>query len=194
MANEASTDVLMCLQHSKTGFVPAESASRLDPADTMTSTDFTAGKFFEVQSFTLGMRLADNDKAGASTRTYERWRSAGTAAPADGKQLFYAEPNELTVTRIIDTASPLLVQYCLNLERLTKAVLVKRGRNSTGSLVGFLKLEFTELAIRAVDWDDGEVVKEVCKFRYEKLSVAYNRRKPDGSKLSTWNCTWEPPA
>ena len=195
MAGAASNDVLMCIQHSKDGFLSAESASELDGADTMTSKDFKPGKFFEVETFSLGLKLADDDKSDGSTRSYETWRStekAAAAAASGQKQLFYAEPDELTVTRSIDTASPLLVRYCLNLDRLTKAVLVKRGRNSAGKLVGFLEMEFTELSIQSVDWTNGDVVQEVCRLKYEKLTVDYNRRKPDGTKLSAWNCTWAP--
>lgn len=195
MVDAASNDVVMYLEHSS-GKLDAESSTELNALDTMTNGTFVAGKFFEVESFTVGLKLADDDKAGNSARTYETWRStqkAAAATAASGKQLFFAKPDELSITRVIDKASPTLLQHCLKLEKLTSGVLVKRGRNSAGALVGFFKLTFSGLTVRSMDWSDDEIVREVCRFRFEKLVVDYNRRKADGSKLTPWNCVWAPP-
>ncbi len=189
---EARNDVLMCL-FGDGGALDAESTSALVAADTLTQADFKAGKFFELESFNFGLRLKDDDKigAGAATgRSYEAWRAAKTEAAKSAKQLFFALPDELTVVRDMDKASPMLLKTCLDGKVLKRAVLVKRGRNAAGDLTGFLKMEFSDVRVRSVDWSDGDTVRETCKFKFGKLSVVYVTRKPDGSTQAKAEGTW----
>ena len=189
---EARNDVIMCLFKDSSA-LDAESTSQIVATDKMTQGIFQAGKFFEIESFSLALKLRDDDKAGmgaVSGRTYEAWRAAKTDTQTKGKQLFYVLPEELTVVRDLDKASPALLQCCLTGDLLKRAVLVKRGRNSVGDLTGFMKMEFNDLRVRSVDWSDGDTVRETCKFKFAKFTVTYVVRKADGSTLSSVNATW----
>ena len=106
---------------------------------------------------------------------------------------FKAEPEDFSLTRMIDASSPILLQQCLSVQRFQKAVVVKRSRvASTGALAGFLRMEFFQVYLKSIDWTDGDAVRETCKFKYAGLNVTYVKRKPDGSTLSSWPCDWEP--
>ncbi len=189
---DARNDVIMCL-FDASGALPAESTSVLNPDDTLTKSVFQTGKFFEVESFTVPLKLRDDDKAGGGAggggRDYEAWRAAKVNT-VGGKQLFFVLPDELTVVRDMDIASPSLLKNCLTGVVLTKGVLVKRGRNAAGDLLGFMKMEFENLRIRAVDWSEDEPIRETCKFKYNKLTITYIKRKADGSTLASVNATW----
>ncbi len=196
---EARNDLLMCLFAGHTA-LPAESTSVITTGDTLLS-DFAQGSFFEVESFTIGFKLDDKDKTGAASptgRSYEAWRavtSAGSGAGAIvGGQLFYAKPEELQIVRDLDTASPTLMQYCLSGDTLTKAVMVKRGRDAAGNLTGFAKWEFGALRVRSVDWSDGDTVRETCKFKFGSLAYTYNIRAQDGTFVSSVDASWSPPS
>ena len=189
---EARNDVIMCLFKDTTA-LDAESTSEIVATDKMTQGIFQPGKFFEVDSFSLALKLKDDDKAGlgaGSGRSYEAWRAAKTDTPAKGEQLFYVLPEELTVVRDMDKASPALLRCCLTGDLLKRAVLVKRGRNSVGALTGFMKMEFNDLRVRSVDWNDGDTIRETCKFKFARIVVTYVVRKADGSTMSSVNATW----
>ena len=83
-----------------------------------------------------------------------------------------------------------LLKCCLDGTVLKRAVLVKRGRNAAGDLVGFLRMEFSDLLVRSVDWSDGDTIRETCKFKFGKLTVIYVTRKPDGSTQAKVEGTW----
>ena len=219
MADTANTDVLVYVVSEKAGTVPAESMSALVDGDKLTS-DFLAGKFFEAENFTFGIKLEDNegkdekkkpkkktkldargrpvdepddDEDDAKSRPYERWRSItdDVAQPDAG---FRAEPEDFSLLRSIDASSPILLQHCLDVQKFSKVVVVKRSRAAySGALAGFLRFEFEKVYIKSIDWTDGDAVKENCKFKFASVKVTYVKRKPDGSAASSWPCKWEQP-
>ena len=214
MADAANTDMLVYLVSEKAGVIPAESASTLGAGDKLTA-DFQAAKFFEAENFSFGIKLDDGEskdkkKGGKkkvqafdakgkpiededkdSSRSFERWRSIidDQAQPDAG---FRAEPDDFSLTRSIDASSPILLQHCLDVQRLSKAVVVKRFRASrSGLLTGFLRFEFEKVYVKSIEWTDGDAVKESCKFKFASVKVTYIKRKPDGTTASSWPCSWD---
>ena len=83
------------------------------------------------------------------------------------------------------------MQHCLDVQKFSKAVVVKRTRSSrSGALTGFLRFEFEKVYVKSIEWADGDAVKESCKFKFASVKVTYIKRKPDGTVASSWPCEW----
>ncbi len=198
---ESSSDLLMKLVGPK-GDLPAGGQAFIDPKDTM-SNDFKTGKYFELESFDLGFEVNDfetDDKAPASPRNawvvggkFANWRT-----PRDDNKppqiSFPVEADEFSFSRLIDQASPQIFQSCANSESFIQAVIVKRRPAFAGALPvgigkteavsdlrGFLRIEFNEVLITGLSWDDGEMVKEKCKFICRSVLVRYRPQASSGS-------------
>ena len=221
MADGSDSDVLMYLISTGSDPIAAESQSTVVKGDKLTA-DFQQGKCFEAEGFTFGIKLKDDEGAkrrqkeakkgiqfddkrdprkrgdldeesADDTRSFARWRSLSDDAVKPTPP-FSAEPEDFSVTRMIDSSSPILLQHCLSVQRFQKAVVVKRSRlASSGALAGFLRMEFFQVYLKSIDWTDGDAVRETCKFKYAAVNVTYIKRKADGTTLSSWPCDWEPP-
>jgi hypothetical protein len=200
MANE-STDVLMTFLQGSAG-VPAECRARWDDSDSMHK-DFTDGCYFEIEDFNLGVGLESEDSA--SGKTAGGSATGGNQLTARGPQKggnqdkgkmsargnkfskyilegslnYPIDVQEVSVSRQMDKASPVLLDSCLRLSPFTKAVIVKRkvvgGASGDANMhhMGFLRLEFDKPLITAVEWEDGEVAKEKLKFICRGLTITY---------------------
>lgn len=108
------------------------------------------------------------------------------------------ELQEISVTRQLDSASPIFLEACLTQQAFKKAVIVKRKvvggvtETSTVHHLGFLRMEFTEPLITSVDWEDGDVIKEKLKFVCRGLSVSYRPQKNDGTLGDPVPMVWDP--
>jgi len=66
-------------------------------------------------------------------------------------------------TRMIDRASPLLFENCANSISFASATLVKRKvTGQTLALQAFLRMDFKDVLIVGISWDDGDILKEKC--------------------------------
>ena len=115
----------------------------------------------------------------------------------EGSLQYPIDLEEISISRQLDKASPIFLQSCLKLQPFTKAVIVKRkvvgGVMAKSSVrhLGFLRLEFTKPLITAVDWEDGEIVREKLKFICRGVTVAYRPQKPDGSLGDPVSMSWD---
>lgn len=196
MSDAADNDVLMYfIQSPNTDPIKAESISELEGADQALMQGFVAGRYFEAEEFSFSIKLGD-DEGGVGTalndtRSFARWRGL-TDASLKPNPPFRAEPNEVSIKRMIDTSSPILLQYCLETKPFDSAVLVKRARRGAqGKLAVVLRMEFKRVWIRSIEWDDGDTVTESCKFKFLSVDVTYAKYKPNGDPDSTLNCSWK---
>lgn len=117
-----------------------------------------------------------------SSDAFHRWRSA-TEEEAK-KMNFQLHFESFTFTRIVDGASPSFFQNCANQVSFESAALVKRV--SRGTLGGqrlplaFMRFDFTNVMLKKVSWEDGELVTENCEFVCEKMTFKYRQQKSDG--------------
>ena len=96
---------------------------------------------------------------------------------------FRAEPDEVSITRMIDASSPILLQYCLETKPFETVVMVKRARRGTqGKLSVVLRMEFKKVWIRAIDWDDGNTVTEELQVQ---VHVGRCDRMPSSSRTAS---------
>ena len=174
--------------------------------------------FFEVKTFNFKLSVKPDDqevgalagrggaadakhvsypgRAPAAGDQFSRWRSA-----KDNEYKDISFPilfDEFTFTRIIDGASPIFFSSCLNQKDFKKAILVRRvatglrgGAERMGA--GFLRLEFEDIRLISIDWDDGELVEETVTFICKDFRVKYRQQQADSKLLkaseSHWNQT-----
>ena len=68
---------------------------------------------------------------------------------------------------------------------------MKRTRiGRTGMLSAILRMEFSKVWIKAIEWEDGDTVRETCRFKFASVTTTYVRRKLDGTVASLWPCDW----
>lgn len=165
--------------------IEAECQTSIDPKDRFL-TDFQGGKFFEVEEFSFGAGLDDDDSGGRSFRgKFGQWLSGerSKAYPVD------LEP--VTFSRQMDKASPLLFEMCCNSQSFASATLVKRkaaGTDASGQ--AFLRIDFKDVLVIGVDWDSGDLVKERCRFICRGVKVQYKPQLPNGTLGGAVPGTW----
>jgi type VI protein secretion system component Hcp len=165
--------------------------------------DFWPGKFFEVEDFGLGLELNDFETAGSSTTVqtqqtavplgkFASWRDLRKST-ADIKQItFPVDMEPFSFTRLIDRASPLLFENCANSVGFASATLVKRKvTGQTLALQAFLRLDFKDVLLVGISWDDGDILKEKCKFICRGVTVQYRRQASDGTLAAPASAEWE---
>jgi type VI protein secretion system component Hcp len=217
MANEPIDVLMTFIQKSGKG-VGAESRAVMHPDDQSDMcADFTEGCYFEIESFSFSAELSDeaDGTSGSSgtavrnathSRDPQKGGAQGTAAMSgsggkfakyiiQGSLNYKIEPQEITISRQMDKASPILLDNCLKRIPFTKAVIVKRKvvgvlGNSSGHHRGFLRMEFSEPLITGVTWEDSDTVKETLKFVCRNLTVTYRPQKDTGEPGDKVPMTW----
>ena len=137
------------------------------------------------------------------------WRSAKQADIDAGKIDYPLEVNPFTFSRVIDAASPVFFEQCCNTKTFEKAALVKRvsvgatgggrslfdaqidlgplhlsiGGTSAGSRppLGFLRIDFTDVLITGISWDDGDCITESVTFICKNFKIQYKQQNSDGT-------------
>jgi type VI protein secretion system component Hcp len=119
---------------------------------------------------------------------FSSWRNA---VGKEYKKIFYPlEFDDFNFERTIDAASPIFFQSCCNSKTFDSATLVKRlsvGDGGDGltmgeslAQVGFLRIDFKEVLITSISWDDGDVVKEKVSFICKKMTIKYRQQAASG--------------
>ncbi len=191
--------------------VKAEGAAALKKDDRLLF-DFWPGKFFEIEDFTFGLNVEDSEPGGKTLTMPGAPRPPGSPAPAgqsahavkfaawrDAKkntnqidQIAYPVVLEpFSFTRLMDKASPVFFHNCCNSISFDSATLVKRKvTGATLALQAFLRIDFSNVLIVNLDWDDGHIVKEKCKFICRGVTVQYKRQASDGSLGAPSSAEW----
>ncbi len=207
--SRSTTDLLMRLVIEretgpfKSGPVAGGSALQLAPGDPLL-TGFTPGQFIEISDFDMELTLRDetsksggaspagngpNAQANEKLRgSFSRWRAA---KGEDYKMIYPSETDIFTFTHEVDRASLVLLGMCCLGGTFDSATIVKR-RNIGGSRLNrsFLRIDFKKVLVVGVDWDDGVVVKEKCKFVCRRLEMTYHMQTQDGSMIGAAQATW----
>ncbi len=144
-----------------------------------------------------GVAGAAGGNSGAGRGAFASWRSATDAAAKLLK--FPLEFDKFSFSKVIDAASPILFQNCVNSIPFLSATLVKRisqgGEDAKGMrpTVSYLSFEFKSVYITSINWDDGEVVKEKIQFTADYLMLRYRPQLEDGTvstkgeQMVEWN-------
>jgi type VI protein secretion system component Hcp len=207
------SEILMKIEPSAGKAISAECQLTLDPADTLMK-DFTDGKFFQIENFTFSAGLQDehggkphdtanhpsNDhpahgpdgkliKAKAPKSKFTKWRSERAGEGGSARYPLEVEP--VSFSRLMDQASTVLFQGLCESQTFATATIVRRM--STGSGTGglaFLRLDFNDVLIVGIDWDEEDVIKEKYKFVCRGVKVQYRPQASDGSLSAAISGVW----
>jgi type VI protein secretion system component Hcp len=199
---EKQSDLLMKLVTTGGQGIAAGATSTLVKDDKLLA-DFWAGKFFEVEDFGLGLELNDFETAGTANTgqtqqaavqlgKFASWRDLRKTTAQIQEISFPVDMEPFSFTRLIDRASPLLFENCANSISFASATLVKR--KVTGqklALQAFLRMDFKDVLIVGISWDDGDIIKEKCKFICRGVTVQYRRQASDGTLAAPASAEWE---
>ena len=214
--SETHGDVLMMLVQGGRA-IAAGGTSRLNDSDSMLS-DFSAGRFFEIEDFSLGLNLSDfesdqnrlaapatqvkpphdaghNREAAAAAAPqkskFASWRDKRKSRQAVAALAFPVDLDPFSFTRRVDRASPLLFESCASTTTFDSATIVKR--KVTGqklALQGYLRIDFTGVLLIGLTWDDGEMLKEKCRFICRGVKVQYRVQSSDGTLGAAASADW----
>jgi type VI secretion system secreted protein Hcp len=174
MPDDQSTDILMKLV---VAGQPVAAEAQTNVQQSMREGDmlmlgFKAGSFFEVEDVTLGFSAT----------------STTTAAGAANKAI---DAKEVSITRQIDAASPMLMQYCFTSTTLDSASIVKRRASGTStSGMGYLRIDFTGVLLTGIDWSDAHAVKETITLIYREVAITYRPQLASGKLGAKVNASW----
>jgi type VI protein secretion system component Hcp len=130
------------------------------------------------------VKNADKDKKQGPTGKFARWKSA-TPEQIKAMKPYPVLMDEVSVTRLYDSASTVLFDKCCNSESLASVTLVKRrvvGADVEG-LRGYLRMEFKDVLLTHMEWENGDVPKETFKFVFRRLKVQYGIVLVQASKV-----------
>jgi len=199
---EKQTDVLMKLVTIGGQGVAAGARSALSKDDKLLF-DFWAGKFFEIDEFSLGLELEDFETTGSAnpgaaanaavpTGKFSSWRDLRKSTTDIKAITFPVDMEPFSFTRAIDRASPVLFQSCANSVGFASATVVKRKpTGQTLAMQGFLRFDFKDVLIVKISWTGGALQKEKCQFICRGLTVQYRAQNADGSMAAAQSADWE---
>jgi type VI protein secretion system component Hcp len=209
MAQANPVDIIMMLKEvGSSNGIEAESMSAVDAKDVGWTDDFKPGQYFEIEDFTLGIDIEDNDSAATAPTAptlvtgkdgkpiatqpksgkFTKWTQGTAATAGPGLSTLYpVQMDAFSFTRQMDFASPKLFKNCFKTIPFDSATIVMR---KTGGVMdkktgighmAFLRIDFTGVLITSIDWDGGEVVKEKCKMVCRTVEVKYRAQNHDGT-------------
>ena len=218
MPDETKSDIVMKFVMKGGGSVWAESTLGVLKADPFMDgfsavTDYDDySNFFEIKTFSFSVAVKPQDegvgalsKAGqpagggggpaqAAHDQFSRWRSA--TRDEFQKIKFPIEFDTFTFERIIDGASPGFFSACCNQESFESAALVKRissgVRGGTDRMsFGYLRIDFRDVLLTGLAWDDGDMVTERITFICKAMRVRYRQQQADSSLLPATEAIWD---
>jgi type VI protein secretion system component Hcp len=171
---------------------------------------FSPGWQFEIDRFSLKAGLSEAstpDAAAPGAKGTAATKGHATAKPAlihsksadkgashtgfrPGKT-YPVDIQPVSFTRSIDASSTTLIQKCIDCETFDSATLIKRkaaGSDAAGEV--FLRLDFFDVLIIAVDWSNDEEVQETCQFICRSIVISYRPQLPDGTLAGRVSKFW----
>ena len=124
---------------------------------------------------------------------------SGTTHTGTGSGAGKVNVQDLSFTKFVDTASPVLLQKCCDGTPFTKATLTLRKAGATPLVYMVITLQnvlISSVSLATSASDDRQT--EVVTLNFGQFSYAYTPQKPDGSGgaaiTTTWNITGNSPS
>jgi type VI protein secretion system component Hcp len=104
-----------------------------------------------------------------------------------GAPTYPADLEQMSVTKKMDVSSTKIFDLCNKSTTVYGACILKRKAIGDNSLRGYLRIDFRQLLITDLNWDDGDVIKEDFKFVCRAATVTYcmSTMTTDGSFTGT---------
>ena len=103
---------------------------------------------------------------------FGRWKSA---SPSDLQSMkcYPVRMDEVSIKRDYDKASPVLFRQCCLSGAFKSASLIKRKDVGGSKLRGFLRMEFNDVLITHLEWEDGDTIEESFRFVFRSVTIKY---------------------
>lgn len=208
MADDLGNELLMQMIDSNGRAIEAESQTEVNSDDDKLLRGYINGTFFTVDDFAFGLNLDDQDPTADAANMggaqgvdaaqqrntgpqikFGKWKS-GSPQEIEKITPFPVRMDEVTIERRLDRSSPVLFQACARSQTFRSASLVKRKTFGGGRLQSFFRLDFKQVLVSHVGWDDGEVIKETMRFVFRSVGVQYRQQAHDGTMMSEATVDW----
>jgi type VI protein secretion system component Hcp len=134
-----------------------------------------------------GPQAKADTKPKAPKTKFSKWRNERAANAGSTRYPLEVEP--VTFTRYMDQASTTLMQALFDSQSLASASIVRRVDTGSGASA-YLRLDFTDLLIVGIDWDDDDVIEEKFKFICRGVQVRFRPQNSDGSLGAAISGSW----
>ena len=111
---------------------------------------------------------------GGRSAAFERFMSEGRNFLRRERNAYPSDLEPVSVTKRMDISSTTLLDCCRQSFKFKSASILKRRAVGKELLNGFLRIDFTDVMLISLDWDDDEVTKESFKFVSRKAEVFYS--------------------
>ncbi len=118
---------------------------------------------------------------GGGSMAYNRFMIEGRTFLRREKNAYPSDVEPVSITKRMDISSPTLFDCCRSSFKFTSATVLKRKPVGKDALYGFLRLDFYDVMLIDLNWDDDEVTKESFKFVCRKAVVTYSMETPSKS-------------
>jgi len=122
-----------------------------------------------------------------TTESFSRWRSSKDDSwkKDAGGHPYSAKIDEFSFTRRMDKSSITLFDYCCKQKSFAFASMVKRrSAPVAGSDLpegqSYLRLDFKDVVISSLKWNDDDVIEESCTFHAKKMRAEFWSEKKVG--------------
>jgi type VI protein secretion system component Hcp len=210
----SKSEILMKIESSPGKAIAAECQLTLDPEDTMMK-DFSDGKYYQIENFSLSAGLQEEpkapvpgqppghnqpvhggtgkpEKAKATKAKFAKWRNERASEAGSTRYPLEVEP--VSFTRLMDQASTVLFEGLCKSQTFASATIVRRMYTGDGAGgKAYLRLDFTDVMIVSIDWDEEDVIKEKYKFVCRGVKVQFRPQASDGSLAAAISGVWPKP-
>ena len=164
------SELLMKLVKSTGEAVKAECQVEIDSRDDLMA-GFAADRFFQIEDFSLTVGLDESesksvdksDKGEAPKSKYGKWLNE--SAREAGSTQYQLEVEPVSFSRLMDQGSTELLQACCQSKTFSSGTIVRRlTTGQDGGAKAYLRLDFTDVLITEVDWEECDQIKEKYKF------------------------------
>jgi type VI protein secretion system component Hcp len=121
----------------------------------------------------------DEDKPGKRGGSFAKWRRDPAGGAGGAHYPLEVEP--ITFTRFMDQASTSLFQALCDSQSLASASIVRRAVTGGNDAKAYLRLDFTDVLIIGIDWNDDDPIEEKFKFICRGVKVQFCPQNSDGS-------------
>lgn len=121
---------------------------------------------------------------GGSAGEFSRFMLEGRSFLRKEKKAYPSDLEPVSITKRMDISSPVLFDKCQSSFKFVSATVLKRKAVGKNMLYGFLRIDFTDVMLIELNWDDDDVTKETFKFVCRKAVVTYAMENPSTDKAN----------
>jgi type VI protein secretion system component Hcp len=116
--------------------------------------------------------------SGAETNAFNRFLTEGRNFLKREKRSYHSDLEPISITKRMDLSSPTLFDSMRNSFKFHAATIIRRKAIGGQMLRTYLRIDFGDVMITELNWDDDDVIKETFKFVCRSASVRYAIETP----------------